>query len=73
LSSSRHLRTRLRTVVVVTLKTGQSFRGVLWDTDKDVWVLKNTDALSGGASGEDVGLDGELIVLTNDIAYAQRP
>lgn len=71
--SSRRLRDRLRSTVVLTLKTGQSFRGVLWETDASVWVLRNAEALSGGASGEDVGLDGELIVLTGDIAFAQRP
>ncbi len=67
------LRSRLRSRVVVTLKSGASFDGVLFDADTRAWVLRNATALGAGAAGAPLSLDGELLLLAADIAYAQRP
>lgn len=65
------LRDRVRSVVVVTLKTGEAYRGVLWDADHHALVLRNAHALAHG--GERIVVDGELLVLRTDVAYMQRP
>lgn len=70
---NRYLKSRLRSRVIVTLATGEAFDGVLWEADRDVWVLRETRALGGGRDGTTVGLDGEVVLLTDQILYAQRP
>jgi small nuclear ribonucleoprotein (snRNP)-like protein len=70
---SRALKERLKSRVIVTLKAGDSFDGVLWSVDRDVWVLRNATALQAGPRGANVGLDGEVVLLVSEISYAQRP
>jgi small nuclear ribonucleoprotein (snRNP)-like protein len=70
---SRLLQERISERVVVTLKTGEAFGGVLWDADDRLWILRNTTALGAGKDGAALPLDGEVIVLTADILHAQRP
>lgn len=65
------LEQRLRELVVVTLKTGAAFRGVLVDADDKVWVLRNAEALS--ADQRPVPVDGEVVILVADVAYANKP
>jgi small nuclear ribonucleoprotein (snRNP)-like protein len=68
----RHvLRNRLRSHVIITLKAGQSFRGVLYDHDRDALVLRNTEHLEG--QGGPTPVDGELLVLIADVAFIQLP
>lgn len=64
------IRRRLRERLVVTLKTGEAFDGVLFEADRGAWVLRNASALGGTKA---VPVDGEVLILTSDIAYAQRP
>lgn len=64
---------RVRSKVIVTLKTGQSFAGVVVEADDQAWVLRSADALGGADDGSDLPVDGEIILLTADIAYAQKP
>ena len=64
---------RWRDKVVVTLKTGESFAGVLWSSDKRALVLRNSTALGVGENRADVSVDGEVIVLLADVAFIQRP
>jgi hypothetical protein len=57
----------------VTLKTGESFAGVLFSHDNKALVLRETQALGAGERSTDLPLDGELIVLLPDVAYIQKP
>lgn len=62
----RHLKT-----LIVTLNTGESFRGVLREHDAEAWVLMSAEVLKPNEAP--VPVDGELIVLTANIAYTQKP
>lgn len=64
---------RLRSRLLVTLKTGATFDGVLFSADRDVWVLRNAQALGAGDNGATVPVDGEVLVMVADIEYAQKP
>lgn len=70
---SRVISSRLRERVVVTLKSGTAFRGVLYSHDDKALVLRETEALGAGERSTDLPIDGELIVLLPDVAYIQRP
>lgn len=69
----RILRSRLRERVVVTLKTGDAFAGILYSSDDKALVLREAMAIGAAGRREDLPLDGELIVLVPDVAYIQRP
>lgn len=71
--SSRLLKERLHYRVVVTLKNGQSFEGVLWAVDAHAWILRDASALGVGEKGTNLPVDGEVLVLAAEIAYAQKP
>lgn len=73
MSRSRVITTRLRERVFVTLKTGESFSGVLFSHDDKALVLRQTEVLGAGERGTNLPLDGELIVLLADVAYIQKP
>lgn len=70
---SRLLTARLRERVVVTLKSGQSFSGVLYSHDDKVLVLRDTAALEAADDKSNVPVDGELLVLWPDVAWIQKP
>jgi hypothetical protein len=66
------LRSRTRERVLVTLSTDDAFSGVLYDFDGRALVLR--DAIGHGMNGdkrEDVGVDGEVVMLWDDVAYLQ--
>lgn len=67
----RILRDRVCRTVIVTLKTGHAFQGVLYQGDGDALVLRNTEALGVGERGANVTVDGELLVLRPDVAFIQ--
>lgn len=69
--SSNVLRSRLRRRVIVTLHTGEAFAGILYEADRDVWVLREAAALGAGENRTNLIVDGELLILTDDIAYCQ--
>lgn len=63
---------RLRSRVIVTLKDGEAFDGVLFSADRTVWILRNAQAVGLGENGTNAPVDGEVLVLTADIAFAQK-
>lgn len=62
-----------REKVVVTLKSGATFSGVLYQFDQRALILHNTQALGAGARGDHLPVDGELFVFLSDVDYLQRP
>lgn len=71
--TSRLLKERLHHRVIVTLKNGQSFQGVLWSCDPQAWVLRDAEALGVAENNTNLPVDGEVILLVSEIAYAQKP
>lgn len=67
------LERRLRSRVIVTLHSDESFAGVLVEADSQAWVLREATAVGAGERGADVIVDGEIVVLTENVAFAQRP
>jgi small nuclear ribonucleoprotein (snRNP)-like protein len=64
----------LRHRVIVTLKSGAAFGGVLYEADSEAIVLKEASVLE--ASGTDrhpVPADGSIVVLRAEIDYLQFP
>lgn len=70
---SRVIDSRLRERVILTLKTGDTFVGILYSHDHKALVLRQTEAVGAGERGINLPLDGELIVLLPDVAYIQKP
>ena len=69
----RLLQERVCDKVVVTLKTGAAFSGVLFKADERSLVLRDTQALGAGPAGDHLAVDGELILFRSDIDFLQRP
>lgn len=69
---SRVITSRLRERVVVTLKTGDAFAGLLFTHDNKALVLRETEVLGAGERRTNLALDGELILLLADVAYIQK-
>ncbi len=70
----RIIRGHVRKTVVVTLKTGEGFHGVLFDADRDALVLRNTVQVEvNGSDRIHKAVDGELVVLRADVSYMQYP
>lgn len=67
LHSDRLVKGRVRDRVVVTLKSGETFSGVLLDADRSTVVLVRAEAEPG------VPVDGDLLLRWSEIAYVQRP
>lgn len=57
----------------MTLKTGDSFGGILYSEDGKALVIREAAALGAGERSTDLPVDGEIIVLLADVAYIQRP
>ena len=68
LERMRVLRRRRHCPVVVTLKSGGGFKGVLADDDSRTLVLRNVEAIDTKL----VAVDGEVIVPWSDVKYLQR-
>lgn len=66
------IKKRLHYRVLVTLKSGAAFDGVLWETDRQAMVLRDAQLLPGGQQSP-VPVDGELLVLWADVDFMQRP
>lgn len=69
----RAVQDRICSRVVVTLKTGEAFAGVLFEADGGALVLRDSAAIGAGENRTDLPLDGELLVLLADVAFIQRP
>lgn len=59
--------------VIVALKDGTSFAGVIEAVDRQALVLRNAEAIGVGDNKTNLAVDGEVIVLLVDVAYLQRP
>ena len=59
----------LRRKVIVTLKNNRSVMGVLWARAFGVWTLQKASVES--ETGKMVPVDGEFIVLRENIQYVQ--
>jgi len=68
----RLVRHRVREDVIVTMRSGEAFRGVLHDVDGRSFVLRDAKALTD-ASARPVPVDGELVLDRAQIDYMQRP
>jgi small nuclear ribonucleoprotein (snRNP)-like protein len=70
----RLIREHLRRKVIVTLKTGEGFGGVLFSADSEAVVLRDAVLLDGnGTDRTPTPVDGELLVLRADVSYLQFP
>lgn len=67
------VRARICRRVVVSLKSGEAFSGVLFEADGGALVLRDAAAIAVGENRADLPLDGELLVLAADVAYIQVP
>ena len=56
---------------IVTLKSGESFAGVVFDVDREMVLLRNAELLTAGERA--VPVDGEVLILRADVAYLQFP
>lgn len=66
----RVIRSHIRTRFVVTLKTGETFDGLLLDADASTVVLGDASLLTDNAR---TPADGQLFLARADIAYMQLP
>jgi small nuclear ribonucleoprotein (snRNP)-like protein len=70
----RLIREHLRKRVIVTLKSGEAFGGVLFSADSEALVLREAVLLEvNGTDRAAQPVDGELLVLRADVAYLQFP
>lgn len=68
---NRLLNKRLRSSVVVSLRSGEAFCGILFAHDRRVLVLRNVEHLA--ATGERVVVDGEVILRWDHVDFIQVP
>lgn len=66
------LRGRLRHIVVVEVRTGETFRGLLAECDERTILLRNTESV-GAADQASILVDGELMLPRDDVKWIQRP
>jgi small nuclear ribonucleoprotein (snRNP)-like protein len=66
------IRRQCRRVVVVELRGGETFRGLLVAADARTVLLRNVEALTG-AQASATPVDGELLIPRGDVKYMQRP
>ncbi len=62
---------RLLASVVVTLKSGTAFAGVLYAEDKGAVVLCKAEHIA--PDGSRTAVDGEVVMLRSDVDFVQRP
>lgn len=67
------LRQTVKQRVIVTLKTGEGFDGLLFWADGKTWELVQAKALGAGDRGADVPVNGTLLIPAENVAYCQRP
>lgn len=67
------LRQTVKQRVIVTLKTGEGFDGLLFWADGKTWELVQAKALGVGERGADVPVNGTLLIPAENVAYCQRP
>lgn len=65
-------RLRFKSSVIVTLQSGATFEGVLFDFDRHALVLRDAKLLSAGQRAP-VAVDGEVVLLRDRVEYMQKP
>lgn len=70
---SKIMRNRLRRRVIVTMKDGAAFRGVLFSEDARALVLRNVEHIAVIPGAPTQPVDGEVVLLLVDVAYLQIP
>jgi hypothetical protein len=70
MNTPRALQRRIRTTAVVTLTTGDAFRGIVWDVDRALVVLRDSQLIDPRADSPQV-VDGEVLLAWERIAYIQ--
>jgi small nuclear ribonucleoprotein (snRNP)-like protein len=68
----RLLRRRARETVVVTMRSGATYKGVLFEADGKSLVLRNAEAWGHNGDGR-TAVDGELLLARADVEFVQRP
>lgn len=68
----RLLHERERLTVVITMKSGATFRGALYECDERTVVLRNAEQLTD-APMEPTPVDGELLLPRGEVDFIQRP
>lgn len=68
----RLLRRRARETVVVTMRSGATYKGVLFEADGRSLVLRNAEAWGHNGDGH-TPVDGELLLARGDVEFLQRP
>ena len=68
--ADRLVRAALRERFVLTLRSGETFDGLLVDADPKTYRLANAWAVDGKNR---VSVDGELFVPRDQVAYLQKP
>lgn len=64
------LTSRIRRRCFVTCKNGASFAGVLWETHRQAIVLRDAQHIVDGVVDP---VDGEVVILVEDVAFVQVP
>ena len=67
------LRKTVKERVIVTLKTGEGFEGLLFWVDGKTWEMVEAKALGAGERGADVPVNGTLLIPADNVAYCQKP
>lgn len=64
----RAYRDMIAATVIVNLKSGRAFRGVLWDDHRELLVLRNATLLE---DGQTAAVDGEVVIERTHIDFMQ--
>ena len=70
LHGNRAIRSRTKRRVLVTTKSGLWFSGVLFAHDRRSLVIREAQT---DAEGGSTVVDGEVLILSDDVAYIQFP
>lgn len=70
-SAHGELAIRAKREVIVTLKTGETFTGALYASDRDCLVLRNAEAIGFGPDSRNAPVQGEAVLLRSNVAYVQ--
>ncbi len=67
------LRQRIHKTVLVTVDTGETFRGALYAYDRDVLVLRNAGQVEPRSDSQFIPADGELLLPRGRVTLIQIP
>jgi small nuclear ribonucleoprotein (snRNP)-like protein len=67
------LRQRIHKTVLVTVDTGETFRGALHAYDREVIVLRNAGQVEARSDSQFIPADGELLLPRGRVTLIQVP